>query len=88
MRAGTKVNASDLADACGVSRQAVSQWMLNQSKGLRADHLFLAADYLDVDARWLATGEGDMEKGTAIVVGGLTQEQRAAIEAVLKSFKK
>lgn len=49
---------SDLADKVGVSRQAIFAWENGESKTMRPENLFKAADALEVNARWLGTGEG------------------------------
>src|SRR3990167_2522397 len=50
----------DLANAAGVSVSAVLQWEKGSTKNLKNEHLFAIADALNVNARWLATGEGPM----------------------------
>lgn len=44
--------------ALGVSKQTAERWMGDGKPS--ADTLFAVADKLKVDARWLATGEGEM----------------------------
>jgi transcriptional regulator with XRE-family HTH domain len=48
----------DLANAAGVSTAAVSQWEKGHTKNLRLEHLFVIADKLKVQPRWLALGQG------------------------------
>ncbi|WGT64774.1 LexA family protein [Variovorax paradoxus] len=55
------VSVSALAAAIGVSYQAVSKAVDGTTNSLSAYNNSKAADFLCVDARWLATGEGSME---------------------------
>ncbi len=48
----------DLSRAAGCSISAVLQWESNKTKNLRPENLFKISDALDVEARWLAIGEG------------------------------
>lgn len=53
---------------------------------MTADNLFAIADFLGCDARWLATGQGEMHsKGSAIDT--LSDEQKAVVLAVIRSMK-
>ena len=54
---------SDLARACGVSRNAVGQWM-SGSTAPTEDNLAKTVSFLKIDIEWLTTGEG--EPGAAI----------------------
>jgi len=87
-RAGTRFTASDLARACGVTRQAVSQWMLGQSTNIRPDNLVCVADWLGVEVRWLATGDGPMLKRDTLTLDRLTPSQKVTLQAVMDSFGK
>lgn len=49
---------ADLARLVGVTRSAVTHWVNGTSPNVRPEHLFRAADVLNVEARWLATGAG------------------------------
>lgn len=53
-------NQTDLAQACGVSRAAVSDWCLGETHELKARNLFAAADFLGVRPQWLALGSGSV----------------------------
>jgi phage repressor protein C with HTH and peptisase S24 domain len=53
-------NASDLARALDISRNAVSQWK-NAKNGPSQDSLSRAAKFLRVNVHWLSTGEGQAE---------------------------
>jgi phage repressor protein C with HTH and peptisase S24 domain len=46
-----------LADFCGVSRTAVTQWENGDTENLRGAHLLKAAEFLGVTAIWLETGK-------------------------------
>lgn len=52
-----------LIKATGASRQAVNKWFEGTSSNLKMTHLFAVADVLGIEARWLATGEGEMKAG-------------------------
>lgn len=49
-----------LAAACEVSAASVSDWLSGETKNLKGPNLYSAARFLDVNAEWLATGEGPM----------------------------
>lgn len=57
MRESSKT-AADLAVACGVTVQAVYNWLKNPHMNLKNEHLFLVADLMRFEARWIATGNG------------------------------
>lgn len=57
-----KMSQADLARAAGVSRGTVHGWFDGRPTNLRPRTLFAVADALNVEARWLATGEGPMTK--------------------------
>jgi transcriptional regulator with XRE-family HTH domain len=48
-----------LANAAGVTPQAVGRWLRGEVEDLYSVHLFHVADATQVDARWLATGQGE-----------------------------
>jgi transcriptional regulator with XRE-family HTH domain len=52
------ITAAALATAIGVSRASISLLLSKDSKSMRPEHLFAAADFLGVEPRWLAIGEG------------------------------
>jgi transcriptional regulator with XRE-family HTH domain len=58
-----RANASrpQLVQALGVSSQAVSQVLAGDTKALTAENTAKAAQFLQVDWYWLATGEGSPE---------------------------
>jgi transcriptional regulator with XRE-family HTH domain len=52
------VTVSQLAKVASVDIQSVYQWRDGSTKNIKNEYLFAVADYLQVYARWLATGEG------------------------------
>lgn len=57
-QAGVPYKQTALGDFLGVNKQTVDVWMNGSVP--RADTIFDIADKLRVDARWLATGAGEM----------------------------
>lgn len=53
-----------LADYCGLSAPSVNAWFTGASKTLKGNSLVKAAQYLDVNERWLESGRGPMERGS------------------------
>lgn len=49
---------ADLAAICGVSATGVAKWERGATHNLKGEHLFILADALNVNARWLAIGMG------------------------------
>jgi transcriptional regulator with XRE-family HTH domain len=81
-RAG--VTQQQVADKCGLSNRAVSSWEREQADGLLAKNVFAVADFLGVDARWLATGEGLPELGDlANAVAKLSNDQQNALRIIV-----
>ncbi len=57
----SKKKRIDLANACGVSRAAVTQWTNGSVKGFsQTSYAIAAAQFLGVSLPWLAEGIGDM----------------------------
>jgi transcriptional regulator with XRE-family HTH domain len=79
-----KINAAALAAAVGVSQSAVSQWLSSTVKSLKPEHLFSVSDTLNVDPRWLATGHGDRRPKVRPELLALSEEQIAAILALIR----
>jgi transcriptional regulator with XRE-family HTH domain len=52
----SQVSRAQLAEACGVSTAAISKWLSNDTKNLKSENLFTAAELCVVNAKWLATG--------------------------------
>jgi transcriptional regulator with XRE-family HTH domain len=53
-----EVGPSDLARACGIKPQAISQQLSGESKSASAKNLLCIARILNVNAEWLAAGTG------------------------------
>lgn len=77
----------DVAVHCGLTNRAVSAWENGRAAGMLAETLCCVADFLRVDARWLATGEGSPENQRE-PWGQLTEDQRSAVKALISSMKK
>lgn len=60
MEGPPKVSQAELAKAVGVKPASVNGWITGSTKNIVGKHLFLAAEYLKVEAKWLACGEGPM----------------------------
>ena len=54
----SKVRVQKVAEACGVTVQAVYAWRRGEVKDLRNDNLFALADVTEFEARWIATEKG------------------------------
>jgi transcriptional regulator with XRE-family HTH domain len=52
------LQATDLAEACGISVTAIGYILKGSTKYPRPETLFALADKLGVEPRWLGTGEG------------------------------
>jgi transcriptional regulator with XRE-family HTH domain len=61
------VSRSDLATACGVSTVSVGKWINNDSKNMKMENLFMAADLCLVNAKWLAIGAGNPSTGVPTI---------------------
>lgn len=57
-----RLSQAELARRVGLTRGAVWAWESGETKGLTPDNLVRAADALDVEIRWLATGSGPRER--------------------------
>ncbi|HDV8349673.1 TPA: transcriptional regulator [Burkholderia vietnamiensis] len=60
MKLPPEKKAADLARACRVRAPSVSDWLSGKTKKMEGANLLLAAEFLNVDPWWLATGEGQM----------------------------
>ena len=59
----------DLANACGVSRSAVTQWTNGSVKGFsQTSYAIAASQFLGVSLQWLTTGKGEMLDSSGIKV--------------------
>lgn len=62
MKGPPEIKPADLARACHVKQPSVSDWLSGKTKKLEGANLLAAAELLNVDPWWLATGEGQMER--------------------------
>ena len=74
-RAG--LTQEQLAKACHVSRSAVALWETDNTKTLKTQHLFAAADALGVDPKFLVTGREPVASG----LPELPQQTRLMLDA-------
>jgi transcriptional regulator with XRE-family HTH domain len=81
------LSLSKIADSLGVSPQAVWNYENRADGGLAADRLFPLADVLDVNARWLATGQGDFCDGEQRSSASIKEQRIAKNLAVLTDEK-
>lgn len=61
-RLNAKKTQEQVGKACGVSREAVSLWESGDTKYIRPEALFKAADFFGMDPRQLVFGNGPMSK--------------------------
>jgi transcriptional regulator with XRE-family HTH domain len=54
--------SADLARACEVKPPSVSDWLSGKTKKMEGANLLMAAEFLNVEPWWLATGIGSMER--------------------------
>jgi len=55
-----EVKPADLARACGIKQPSVSDWLSRRTKQINGANLLAAAELLNVNPWWLATGAGPM----------------------------
>ncbi len=72
----------DIAEALGVSYQAIKKIELGTSKMLKADHNSVAAKCMGVSAEWLATGDGCAVPAPASTLSLAAQELAARFDEV------
>jgi hypothetical protein len=61
------------------------------TEAVLAPNLFAVADFLRVDARWLATGEGEAKRRQDSLAADLSElppDQQVAVRAIIQSMKK
>lgn len=56
-----KVRKAELARACGIERSSVQEWADGKTGDPKLAPFFAACDYLRVQPRWLALGEGPVD---------------------------
>lgn len=69
---------AELARRLGLTRATIGAWLHGRSVNIRPDNLFALADVLEIEARWLATGQGPRERQV------LSREQRRLVDAYHK----
>lgn len=57
-----KIKGVELARAVGVKPPSVSDWLSGKSKTMEGENLVRAAKFLNVNATWLATGNGSHQR--------------------------
>lgn len=57
-----KISQAALARACGIKPPSVNDWLSGKTKTIEGQNLLLAADFLGVTPKWLATGRGPKHK--------------------------
>ena len=72
-RKRANLTQEQLGRAIGISRAAISQWELGETKSAKPAHLFRAADVTSVSPRWLATGAGPMDAQPDLSAAGVIQ---------------
>ena len=87
-RAKSGITQQQLADACGLTKGAVSAWENGVTDGILAENLFCVADALHIDPRWLAVGEESVSGDLAASFAELPVEQQAAVRALIQSMKR
>lgn len=65
MKTRPEVRQVDLARACGIKPPSVDGWFTGKAKTMNSACVFPAADLLRVNARWLCTGQGRKDAGSA-----------------------
>lgn len=69
-----KVSQAALARACGVSAPSVNDWLSGKTKNIDGQNLLKAADFLKVDAKWLATGRLSRATHEGVKVHGVAED--------------
>ncbi len=85
-RTAAQKTQEQVAQAAGISHAAINKAEAGKTKSMGAANLFAIADFLGVDARWLATGEGEMQRNSNSL-DSLTPEQKQVVVSVIKSMK-
>ncbi|QKL07422.1 helix-turn-helix domain-containing protein [Pseudomonas putida] len=64
-----KISQAALARACGIKAPSVNDWVSGKTKTIEGQNLLLAAEFLGVTPKWLATGRGPIRKGAGLDEG-------------------
>ncbi|HDS1682147.1 TPA: helix-turn-helix domain-containing protein [Pseudomonas putida] len=64
-----KISQAALARACGIKPPSVNDWLSGKTKTIEGQNLLLAADFLGVAPKWLATGRGPVRKSAGLTEG-------------------
>ncbi len=64
-----KISQAALARACGIKPPSVNDWLSGKTKTIEGQNLLLAADFLGVAPKWLATGRGPVRKSAGLAEG-------------------
>lgn len=64
-----KISQAALARACGIKAPSVNDWLSGKTKAIEGQNLLLAADFLGVSPKWLATGRGPVRKPIGLPEG-------------------
>lgn len=63
---GESVTQLSLASAVGIKPPSVNGWFSGETKTLKGENLLKAAEYLQVDPKWLSAGIGKMLPGDTV----------------------
>ncbi len=74
LRKKNTLNQAELAKKSGVSQQLISQ--IENEKIKSTNDIFSLSDALNVNAKWLATGVGDMKSSVANDLSDSKEEQQ------------
>lgn len=64
-----KISQAALARACGIKPPSVNDWISGKTKTIEGQNLLLAAEFLGVVPKWLATGRGPVRKSVELAEG-------------------
>jgi len=85
-------NQPDLAKETHISKQAISQIETGTTKNPKPENLLKIADATGFELRWLISGNGPQTSKDAALdrldISELSTDSKAAIRAVMDSFKK
>ena len=79
------VTQAQLGEAIGVHRVTVSDWERNPKAEIQSGHLLAIANFLEVEANWLLTGQGPMRPSptSGKTFGAVIYERMAAIKGAI-----